>query len=1365
MSVSRQGEGCNTPGRSPSERVRAPPELFQAGNATVDNRERRIAIGERLDRSPQIADDTVNPNADEQAERLNGSRRVMDQIYKDLWKKFSESAAKMKQVNQEYDVSTKSQRCKDKFDRRKERISQEVGDNLKKLLDAKPSFIDRIKYAGKKKTSNIHVVLDKRQKKEKIEEALGKFEFKKTLNIIEDKAPVRNIDNHVVNILKTKYPSARNQSTREAKRDQSVEPNLSELRKVLRRKKVSKHGISGLTFGELKAVNKDEALAESLLDLVTLILNGWVSGEGKEAIKTGRGIVLAKSWTGGDRRGEVKDVRPINAVESILSVADGLIYQKMRDRCMQLAGKNQMGLRPRGNQELAVTLQVWYDLVDRQVDTEDDLLDCVVLASLDLRNAFNTLCRSIILDFIEEEFPDLLGYFEWLYGDAFEVVFGEEKISSEKGVSQGSPSSALLFDAVLGIALKELIQEFESDGRLEIRLCHDGLFLLGKGSEVLKFKKRLEGRSESDQERILPRGLAFNTAKCEVLPWKSRGELVAGFNEEGWRILGDGGMMVAGIPVGSNRFREEATYLKTKTICDRITKTMDFTVESGHPLGFVAITKLCLLPSLVYWSTCVPVTHWPRQAIDLFTDMHEMLLRRLTMCTELAPQNSYFPVSALDLGNAKVAAITRLKLWSPGIHGLSAFISNWGCLEHRMSFHSNVLGISETDTGSIEQTRLYKAYKYGKRNLDDFLVKNGIVSKDLKLDTMNEWGQNPPESDLCSRITFFLVKAVEQRFPMGAYSSIFVRRTKTSLTYVENRESQSERFPEPSKSMRDTAVEFLHSGSKSSSKYLNMALSKNSGISPPSGVAQRFMLLQTLGFNFGSLKTSCGLCKHEVGGIAEHADCCSATKGDRNRRHNCIKYSVGTLLQRTPGLRVEYEPILKDHFNLKQGYSQEVREPDESDLGADEVGETGGGVKERGDWVVRSELNNVLGYWDLTIGGVLAKATDEGTPGSRTMQGDKAKVKKHKKYVDDEKKLHGFAMDTCGGIHGEVDKAINLWTKEVRGKHYTDEDDRAFFGARIRQCISMKLSECKAMRMMEVLRRAKNENVYPEKGETMKDWPTLGLGVLYDFFNARDGVVSEEPMYVDGILRRMAFNAEAEIRMGRYPEDVADVRDEADGVRSEGEHGSGSASTLMESQQYSQLQGYESGEENILSSIPSLSNGGVRSLSADTGSDLIRGESHGGSIRSRTSGEGGAVSSGVMRDDVGEVAMRDVQMSRSVEHGSGREASSLESMGDTQSSEVRTRSAGANGKKKVTKQKRVIESDPKLYNSTREDRRMRREASEGSMVSEAGSASRYEESGESNVIGNVDSGSSDQQESSVPATPVDSALGSQEGPS
>ena len=59
--------------------------------------------------------------------------------------------------------------------------------------------------------------------------------------------------------------------------------------------------------------------------------------------------------------------------------------------------------------------------------------DCVVLASLDLKNAFNALGRSIILKFVEDNFPMLVGYFVWLYGNAFDVLFGDEKIKSERG--------------------------------------------------------------------------------------------------------------------------------------------------------------------------------------------------------------------------------------------------------------------------------------------------------------------------------------------------------------------------------------------------------------------------------------------------------------------------------------------------------------------------------------------------------------------------------------------------------------------------------------------------------------------------------------------------------------------------------------------------------------------------------------------------------------------------------------------------------------------------------------------------------------------------------------------------------------------
>ena len=111
-------------------------------------------------------------------------------------------------------------------------------------------------------------------------------------------------------------------------------------------------------------------------------------------------------------------------MEAFLSLADGLVYEEMREKCIELAGENQMGLKPRGNQELAIMMQVWYDAMQTKVPLDGGVLDCLVMASLDLRNAFNVLCRTLILEFIQKHFPRLVGYFSWLYGDGFDVVFG-----------------------------------------------------------------------------------------------------------------------------------------------------------------------------------------------------------------------------------------------------------------------------------------------------------------------------------------------------------------------------------------------------------------------------------------------------------------------------------------------------------------------------------------------------------------------------------------------------------------------------------------------------------------------------------------------------------------------------------------------------------------------------------------------------------------------------------------------------------------------------------------------------------------------------------------------------------------------------
>ena len=135
-------------------------------------------------------------------------------------------------------------------------------------------------------------------------------------------------------------------------------------------------------------------------------------------------------------------------------------------------------------------------------------------------------------------------------------------------------------------------------------------------------------------------------------------------------------------------------------------------------------------------------------------------------------------------------------------------------------------------------------------------------------------------------------------------------------------------------------------------------------------------------------------------------------------------------------------------------------------------------------------------------------------------------------------------MNACGGIDVEVSKAIELWSKEILDKHCVDEDDKTFFRALIKQCISMKLIGDKASSIMSVLKLGRRKHVYPQKSVAMKEWPMSGLDVLYDSFNARDGVVSDELIdeILTGILARMVFNARVKLRLGTYSEEVVDVK-------------------------------------------------------------------------------------------------------------------------------------------------------------------------------------------------------------------------------
>ena len=261
-----QGDGSTTPvNRRSSARERTPTTFYQAGCATADNRVRREALDEVRALFPQVCDDRVNPRAAEQAGRLARSRKPIDQAYKDLWGEFSDGAEAMKIAMHNFVDSPKSSAHMVKFDACKDRTSRRVGVALNKLLTLEPGFIERIRYAGLKGSQPSSDGEDRRSKAYKVDIALEKFEYKKALNIIEGKAPVRTIDARVMDLLRSKYPCDACVTLPAPTRGKLVVPEWGDFRKVVRCKKVTKHGVSGLTFGELKTISKDAILEENFL--------------------------------------------------------------------------------------------------------------------------------------------------------------------------------------------------------------------------------------------------------------------------------------------------------------------------------------------------------------------------------------------------------------------------------------------------------------------------------------------------------------------------------------------------------------------------------------------------------------------------------------------------------------------------------------------------------------------------------------------------------------------------------------------------------------------------------------------------------------------------------------------------------------------------------------------------------------------------------------------------------------------------------------------------------------------------------------------------------------------------------------------
>ena len=110
---------------------------------------------------------------------------------------------------------------------------------------------------------------------------------------------------------------------------------------------------------------------------------------------------------------------------------------------------SQVGVGSRGGAEAVVHTVRQYVARDKQKAS-------VVIAALDLKNAFNCVDRSAFRAVIRRVAPRLAPWVDFQYGEATPLYFGSTRLSSERGAQQGDPLGPALFAAALHPRVQDL---------------------------------------------------------------------------------------------------------------------------------------------------------------------------------------------------------------------------------------------------------------------------------------------------------------------------------------------------------------------------------------------------------------------------------------------------------------------------------------------------------------------------------------------------------------------------------------------------------------------------------------------------------------------------------------------------------------------------------------------------------------------------------------------------------------------------------------------------------------------------------------------------------------------------------------------
>ena len=250
-------------------------------------------------------------------------------------------------------------------------------------------------------------------------------------------------------------------------------------------------GIRPLHLQQLTSQGTSEAghhLLTSLTRLLNVIIRGKVPDFARNAI-FGASLCALRKKDGG--------VRPIAVGSAYRRLAGRILAHQAASRLSPELSPIQLGVGvPHGCEAAVHAVREYITGLSESRDTS------LVLVKVDIKNAFNSLRRDVLLRRVRERCPELLPIVSHSYSAPTPLSFGDTVITSARGVQQGDPIGPLAF----ALAIDPIVRAVNSP--LNIWYLDDGC-LGGSAERVAQDLSRL-------REGFRVVGLELNPEKCEV---------------------------------------------------------------------------------------------------------------------------------------------------------------------------------------------------------------------------------------------------------------------------------------------------------------------------------------------------------------------------------------------------------------------------------------------------------------------------------------------------------------------------------------------------------------------------------------------------------------------------------------------------------------------------------------------------------------------------------------------------------------------------------------------------------------------------------------------------------------------------------